>query len=97
MKDARKTKGQLINELVEMRQRITELEASEAARKRAEEALRRGKDNVISILDAMEDGVYIVNQQYDIEYVNPALKKEFGPHEHYANHNYDVTVIEPQI
>jgi len=81
MKDARKTKGQLVNELVEMRQRIAELEALETERKRAEEALRREKDNVISILDAMEDGVYIVNQRYDIEYVNPALKKEFGPFE----------------
>jgi two-component sensor histidine kinase len=26
----------------------------------------------------MEDGVYIVNQQYDIEYVNSILMKEFG-------------------
>jgi GAF domain-containing protein len=41
MKDERKTKEQLINELVEMRQRIAELEASETERKRAEEALRR--------------------------------------------------------
>jgi hypothetical protein len=30
MKDARKTKGQLVNELVEMRQRIAELEAVES-------------------------------------------------------------------
>ena len=30
------------------------------------------------ILDAMADGVYIVNQQYEIEYVNPAMEKEFG-------------------
>jgi phage regulator Rha-like protein len=41
MKDERKTKEQLINELVEMRQRIAELEASETERKRTEEALRR--------------------------------------------------------
>lgn len=40
MKDEYKTKEQLIDELGKMRQRITELEASEAERKRAEEALR---------------------------------------------------------
>jgi len=39
MKDEKKTKKQLINELVELRQRITELEALEAERKWAEWAL----------------------------------------------------------
>ena len=39
MKDKDKTKEQLINELVEMRQRIAELEALEIKRKRAEEEL----------------------------------------------------------
>jgi len=29
----------------------------------------------------MEDGIYIVNQQYDIQYVNPVLKKDFGIYE----------------
>ncbi len=47
-------------------------------RKQAEETLRRERDNLISILDAMKDGVYIVNQRYDIEYVNPPLNTEFG-------------------
>jgi hypothetical protein len=40
MRDERQTKEQLINELVELRQRIAELEASETERKRAEAALR---------------------------------------------------------
>jgi hypothetical protein len=39
MKDKDKTEEQLINELVEMRQRIAELEALEIKRKRAEEVL----------------------------------------------------------
>jgi diguanylate cyclase (GGDEF)-like protein/PAS domain S-box-containing protein len=46
-------------------------------RKKAEENLRYEKNKLISILNGMEDGVYIVNQQYDIEYVNPAMKKEY--------------------
>ncbi len=37
MKDEDKTKGQLINELEEMRKRIAELEALENKRKQAEE------------------------------------------------------------
>ena len=40
MEDERKTKKQLINELVEMRQRIAELKKREAERKRAEEELK---------------------------------------------------------
>ncbi len=40
MKDEHKTKEQLINELVEMRQRVAELEAADTARKGAEETLR---------------------------------------------------------
>lgn len=31
-----------------------------------------------SILDLMNDGVYIVNQQYDIKYINPVIEREFG-------------------
>ena len=48
-------------------------------RKKAEEAIHYEKDKLINILDSMEDGVYIVNRQHDIEYINPILKKEFGP------------------
>ena len=48
-----------------------------AERKRAGEALHIERDNLINILESMADGVYIVNQQYDIQYVNPVLKKDF--------------------
>jgi PAS domain S-box-containing protein len=53
MKDKDKTKEQLINELTELRQRVTELEALEVERKRAEEALIQEKkisDDIISSL-----------------------------------------------
>jgi PAS domain S-box-containing protein len=42
------------------------------------ETLRSECPRLTLILDAMEDGVYVVNRDYDIEYVNPALKREFG-------------------
>ena len=43
MKDEDKTKGQLINELIEMRQRITELEILETKHKRAEESEKENR------------------------------------------------------
>jgi len=53
---------------------VTELEE-------AREASARERDNVIAILNAMEDLVYIVNEDYEIEYLNPALQRVFGPSE----------------
>ena len=43
--------------------------------------LRQAKDNLANVLNSMEDGVYIVNQEYDIKFVNSALIKDFGPFE----------------
>jgi len=71
---------------VKVQQRTAELSKANARLKREiaerrqiEEALRIEKDNLVNMLNAMEDGVYISNDQCDIEYVNPALMKEFGP------------------
>jgi len=47
-------------------------------RKKAEEMLLSERDRLISVFKAMEDGVYIVNQQHDIQYVNPVLEEDFG-------------------
>ena len=63
---------------VELTAANEQLEQEIVEHKRTEEALRLEHDNLINILESMEDGVYIVNQQYDIEYVNRALEKEFG-------------------
>ncbi len=81
MKDERKTKKQLIAELEELRKRNGELEASDTERKQMEETLRLERDKLTNILDSMEDGTYIVNSKYEIEYVNPVLQKELGPYE----------------
>ena len=50
-------------------------------RRQSEESLRQERNSLIGILESMKDGVYIVNQQYDIEYVNPSLMEQFGPYE----------------
>jgi len=47
-------------------------------RRQMEGMLRKERDNLINILETVENGLYIANQQYDIEYVNSAFQKEFG-------------------
>lgn len=43
------------------------------------EALKMESDKLKGIFEAMEDGIYIVNQKNEIEYVNPVIEREFGP------------------
>ncbi len=44
----------------------------------AETKLESERARLRSILDTMPDGIYIVNQQFDVEYVNPVIEREFG-------------------
>jgi len=37
------------------------------------------ESRLANILDAMVDGVYVANQRHELEYVNPALARVFGP------------------
>ncbi len=79
MKDGNKTNKQLISELLELRQRVAELEASENDLKRAERLLQVAHDRFETILEANPNGIYIVDQQHNIEYINPVIKEQFGP------------------
>ena len=47
--------------------------------KLAEQQYELNQERLENVLQAIPDGVYIVNQEYSIEYVNPVLEKEFGP------------------
>ena len=47
--------------------------------KRIEHALQLERSRFKSILDSMEEGIFIINRQHEIEYINPAIEKEFGP------------------
>ena len=51
------------------------------ARKNVEKELQIERDNFSNILNSMKDGIYIVDQNYDIEYTNPSIIKEFGRYE----------------
>jgi len=48
------------------------------ARKKAEQALKIENDRFKSILDTSPSGIYIVDKQFNIEYLNPVIEKEFG-------------------
>jgi len=69
-----KEERNLINNIAERLGKITE-------RVQVVEALHIERDNLKNIFEAIEDGIYIVNQQYDIQYVNPMLIKDFGIYE----------------
>jgi PAS domain S-box-containing protein len=57
-------------------------------RTEAAEALRSERQKLINILDSMVDGIYIVDQKYNIEYVNPEIEKEYGPVNGRSCHEY---------
>ena len=47
--------------------------------KLAEEKEHHERERFSDILEAIPDGVYIVNNQYDIAYINPVIAEAFGP------------------
>ncbi len=58
MKDEEKTKKQLVNELMLLRQRIAELEEAEGERRRAEEALRNSQERLNLALKSSKAGTW---------------------------------------
>ncbi len=75
MKDELKSKSQLIAELESLR---LQLARDISDPNHSDNALRIERDKLNSILGAMVDGVTIVDENHTIQYLNPALKKDFG-------------------
>jgi PAS domain S-box-containing protein len=73
MKDKVKTKTQLINELEELRKRISEFETSEEELKKAKDAL----SIVFDAVDSTVGGIIIANNDGQITYVNPSFLRMF--------------------
>jgi PAS domain S-box-containing protein len=77
MKDPKKSKKQLINELGELRQQISELEALEAEHERAQEALRESEEKYRILVEQANDGILIV-QDGIIRFANRRLAEASG-------------------
>jgi diguanylate cyclase (GGDEF)-like protein/PAS domain S-box-containing protein len=95
MKDKKKTKDQLINELVELRQRIADLEASEVERKRAEKQLAEAEKRYRTLFEQSPDAIVIIDPETTLPIVfNNSMVKLLGySHEEYARlkvADYDV-------
>jgi PAS domain S-box-containing protein len=78
MREKHKTKEQLTNELVEMRQRIAELEASEAERKRAAEMVRESEEHYRFMVDSIDLGINFIDCDHNLVMVNAAQARHFN-------------------
>jgi len=92
MKDESKTNKELIAELVGLRRRVGELEASETERKRAEEALRRAEKEKTAILDTMSEHVVYQDKERRILWANRAAGESVGlaPQELVGRYCYEI-------
>jgi len=78
MRDIDKTKEQLIGELAEMRQRVTELDASETERKQTQEALRESEEKYRRMFELCPIGITTLDMKGMITSCNPAVYQKGG-------------------
>jgi two-component system NtrC family sensor kinase len=78
MKDQRKTKAQLIEELAELRQRVAELEAPETEHERAQEALQESEERYRTLFEQSRDAVNITTRDGQLLDANQAWLDLFG-------------------
>lgn len=66
-------------ELQEQRNNLEELVKERTAEIKQEVLLRkRTEEKLLNIFDAMEDRIYTINPNYEIEYMNSAFQRDFG-------------------
>ncbi len=81
MKVEKKTKKELIEELAALRQKVAELEESEARSRQTEIALKSERDKLQALMDGLartDIGIDIVGIDYKIQVQNQVLKERFG-------------------
>ena len=105
MKDQDKTREQLIDELAELRQlyeaslrRISEMEASENERKRAEEALRESEERYRTLIETIPHGIEEIDASGIIMYGNSSLHKiyNYGEGELIGKSILDLVATDPE-
>jgi PAS domain S-box-containing protein len=89
MKDQFEAKEALIQELVFLRKRISELERSESESKQMVEELREDEEKYRNILENIEDGYFEVDRAGDFTFFNPSICRILGyPREEMSGMNY---------
>jgi len=78
MKDENKTKGQLIKELIELRQQIHNFEKLQIGRTQAEESVERLSHQYKLVLNAAGEGIFGLDIQGKHLFVNPAAAQLLG-------------------
>jgi PAS domain S-box-containing protein len=78
MKEARKTKAQLLSELEELRQRIGEFEESEIELKRAEKTLEQSEERFRSLVETTTDWFWEVDENAVYTYSSPKIRDILG-------------------
>jgi len=92
MKDENKTKQHLIDELVRLRQRITNLDESETERKRADVAAREARKYAESIVQTVREPLVVLDIDLKVLSVNRSFYNTFKvtPDETIGNFIYDL-------
>ncbi|MCA1718975.1 MAG: PAS domain S-box protein [Actinobacteria bacterium] len=78
MRDRAKTKDQLVSELAALRQKVSELEASETGRGGAADMLGLGEGWYRRIIDAAYEGVWVIDTEGKTEYANGRMAEMLG-------------------
>ncbi len=78
MKDQEKNKEELVNELMVMRQRIAELEASLVTLKQREEAGQEAETTCKAMTEAFDGLIYVCSSNYEVEFMNECFIRRTG-------------------
>ncbi len=78
MRDAERTKEQLINQLVELRQRVNELEPLEAQRKSAERAIQEACEYAESVVNTVREPLVVLDGDLRVISANRSFYQTFN-------------------
>lgn len=77
-KDEARTKAQLINELLELRQRNTRLERAISDLKQIENSLKESEEKFRAMVETTDDSIYIVDKDCSYLYINKKHQTRLG-------------------